>query len=468
MKVEDFNFPDASIPPPEEAGQSRIRPIRTCLAIVNLLNPPVENESGEVSSAESENSICDGCDLHVDESKDESHQNAMAAERREDAISINEREDASTIDITNDLKVDEDLEASDFDVADVDITTKDIKPQDDSPKRPYTPSFLSDTGSNGGHFEKRRKTSQGMSKSARASRALNEAFRSGKLEMSKSKVENWRQKCRSKDPDVEFDKNNIAARHSKCREFIKMKEPYDASRFNEHVKKCTPQTRKKKPAAGTPSLWRWIGKAGNDPSSSGSAQTQASALETEVNYYPCPGLTELDDSRIPKYLRRTGFAGGGARALTVIAEERFGKAFRELEEQKKQMVGDLQLHEHQWRNDHQGLRVFATKCKQRVPTPTLNRQARPCDECSALLLNKRFKSILHKPTPDDKDFIYTNRRYRSKNLGEIYARTVGLRQIIETPVCSCSSSTFSSMDAYLLLLCRIPKALHVSDMPKEC
>lgn len=463
---EDFNFPDTSIPSAAETRQSRIR---ACLAIENLLNPVtnIETESGEDSSDESEISIHD-----LGEAYDgKLYPKTMAAEEEEDATTLDE------MDINglggNDVSSDsdrKDLDMSDAEMSDVrcpghvvvapnidsqsdsfpahgnqHVTTEANKPpvhlpttsflRQSSNKRPYIPSLRDTSPDARGPAKKMRKDAQGTSKSALASRTLRESFRSGKLEMNEKKVANWKQKCRTKDPDVEFDKQNISARHSKCGEFVKMKEPYDATRFNEHVKRCTPESRKKRAAAGSSSLWKWIGKTRDNPSSLGSTQTRTrtAVLDAELNY-PCPGLTELDDPRVPKYLRRTGFAGGGARALTDIAKNRFGKAFSELGKQKKQEVVDVQLHEHKWRNDHQKLRVFASKCKQHVAKPVLNCRAQPCDECSALLSNKRFKAILRKPTPDDKDFIYTNHRYRSKNLGEIYARTIGLRQIIENPV----------------------------------
>lgn len=458
---DDFTFSDTPSPSLVERGQ---RGINTRLAIENLLNPPIENESKDDSSTESEYSICV---LSIDGS----HQNPPTVEDGEDVTTVDEMDverlvqgDASNANITNDLHVDGwRVEEADSNMANVDgpeyvVTAQNTGGQNEtenetktqvhpppissltqsSKKRPYAPLFFGDTSSNAGiHVEKRRKDSHGTSNSAVASRALRETFRSGKLEMDKKKVARWKQKCCSEDPNVEFDKKNITARHSKCGEFIKMKEPYDATRFKEHVKRCTPEARKKKPAAGMLSLWKWVEKRDSDTSlSAGSTHAQTTALETEPNH-PCPGLTEQDDSHIPKYLKRTGFVGGGARALVDIAKDRFGKAFSELGKQKKQDVVDIQLHEHKWRNDHQGCRVFATKCKQQVPKQplkALNLRTRPCEECNALLSNNRFRAILRKPTPDDKNFIYTNHRYRSKNLGEIYARTIGLRNIIENPV----------------------------------
>ena len=445
--VEDFNFPNIPIPSPSEIRQGGIH---ARLAIESLLNPLIENENGEDSDSSMDSEIS----IHGAVSVDAESHKAMVSKEEDtttlDVEGVGSESDSDTVNVDSPGHA---IVARNIDIQsdgisaneNKDITMEDTKTRahaahpllisslsQSSKKRPCTPSIIGDTTSPAGSdAKKRRKETQGMSKSALASRTLRESFRNGKLEMDEKKLANWKQKCRLKDANVEFDKKNISARHSKCGEFIKMKEPYDATRFNDHVKNCTPETRKKRPAAGMPSLWKWVAPTKDSSSSLGSTHTR---VESKPDY-PCPGLTELDNSRIPIYLRRTGFVGGGARALTDIAKDRFGHAFSELGVKKKQEVMDVQLHEHMWRNDHQGLRVFATKCKRQVPKPALNSRTRPCDECSALLLNKRFKAILRKPTPDDKDFIYTNHRYRSKNLGEIYARTIGLRQIIENPVC---------------------------------
>ena len=78
------------------------------------------------------------------------------------------------------------------------------------------------------------------------------------------------------------------------------------TRFWAHIKKCTDESKKRRPAAGMPSLLKLGWSKGK---TSASAKT-AKALPKES--YPCPGLTELDDSQIPVYLKRTGFIGGGA------------------------------------------------------------------------------------------------------------------------------------------------------------
>lgn len=53
----------------------------------------------------------------------------------------------------------------------------------------------------------------------------------------------------------------------------------------------------------------------------------------------------------------------------------------------------------------------------------------------AMLKSKAFANALCKPAPEDKNYIYTNHRFQSPLLGAIYARTVGLKDLIETPVC---------------------------------
>lgn len=41
--------------------------------------------------------------------------------------------------------------------------------------------------------------------------------------------------------------------------------------------------------------------------------------------------------------------------------------------------------------------------------------------------------MLRKPPPDEKNYIYTNHRFRTPVLGKIYARTIGLKGLIEKP-----------------------------------
>ncbi|GLB37775.1 hypothetical protein LshimejAT787_0408260 [Lyophyllum shimeji] len=164
--------------------------------------------------------------------------------------------------------------------------------------------------------------------------------------------------------------------------------------------------------------------------STGEEDEEVEVLE-KMERVPCPGITEADDHRVPIYLRRTGVPGGGARSLKVIALELFGEVFSALGTEGKKQVWDAQVHEQKWRNDHARLRVFAAKCKHTVTVADwAPNRARPCDECRQVLKSNAFKNALRHPVPHAENYIYTNHRYRAPLLGEIFARTVGLQDII--------------------------------------
>lgn len=281
---------------------------------------------------------------------------------------------------------------------------------------------------------KRVKDGEGESKSAMASRARREKLKEGKLTIEEERLEEWKEELREDDPDVEFYKDDIRrVRHSKCGKAFLVKDPFDTVRWRKHLKDCVEKGwNRRAPAAGMRSLLSmgWVKPGKTNTSVPETKENKPPAPEKTV---PCPGLTALDHDRIPKYLLRTGFLGGGARSITVIAHELFKKAFSRLKQKNKEKVLDTQLHEHAWRNDHDRIRVFSTKCKHIVADLAPNRPL-PCTECRGILRSRTFKALLRKPVPADENFIFTNKRFRSKRLGEIYARTIGLKDIIEAPV----------------------------------
>ncbi|KAJ6612870.1 hypothetical protein B0H10DRAFT_1642815, partial [Mycena sp. CBHHK59/15] len=85
-----------------------------------------------------------------------------------------------------------------------------------------------------------------------------------------------------------------------------------------------------------------------------------------------------------------------------------------------------------WITDHAKQRIFSTTCKKQVLAPSADGQILPCSKCCAVLGNPRFKQAIRLPIPDSENYIYVNEKYRNQDLGEIYARTIGLQEIIET------------------------------------
>jgi hypothetical protein len=239
------------------------------------------------------------------------------------------------------------------------------------------------------HDDRKWPRPEGKSKSAIASRALREKYRKGELEVDETQLKRWKKKIIGEDSKAEFNgKNTFAVRHSKCGDYINAKEPFDVTRFRQHIKQCTKESQKRRPASGVPSLLG-MGWSKIKPPDVKAAKIPVSTSDKPMEEtYPCPGLTELNDAQIPVYLRRTGFVGGGARSLAAIAMEKFEKLFSLLGSKNKKEVVDIQLHEHQWRNKHDKCRVFATKCKHVVAEPTPNERPLPCEVCQDLLHNK--------------------------------------------------------------------------------
>ncbi|PPQ87311.1 hypothetical protein CVT25_002061 [Psilocybe cyanescens] len=187
------------------------------------------------------------------------------------------------------------------------------------------------------------------------------------------------------------------------------------------------------PKLKTPSLFamgfmkRSSKKAVNNAADISADVEQQTKPQAEV---PCPGLTEADNPNVVQYLKRTGALGGGGRSLPIIAKDLFNRLFSKLAIKKnRQKVVDIQIHEWKWRNDHANLLVFSTSCQ--ADQSAISKRPKPCSDCHIVLQSKAFKNAICRPIPSDKNIIFVNRRFRNPLLGQIFARTVGVREIIE-------------------------------------
>ena len=70
---------------------------------------------------------------------------------------------------------------------------------------------------------------------------------------------------------------------------------------------------------------------------------------------PCPGLSEVQDSHISKYLGRTQVLGGGSIASQTVVHEKHGPMvrFADLDEEKRERIYIEQEHRRIWRNAHE-------------------------------------------------------------------------------------------------------------------
>lgn len=286
-----------------------------------------------------------------------------------------------------------------------------------------------------------RSLAMGQSRSSIHARERRKALKDGTLTINESAREVWKAKLRQLDSLVEFDEKNLrSARHSICGDFIKMKDIGDTTRFKEHMKTCTAEKRKRQAqtsattssSAGlsAPSLFAFgFRKASKEDLKEN--KIKKPAVQTVL----CPGLTEADNSHITSYLYRTSASGGGGQSITDISKELYGLFFRDLASNVKDEVLDMQQLGHKWRNDHRRFRVFSKECREKVIDPGSNSgRISPCDKCLHLLTLKSFKTAIRRRVKDESNYIYTPKMHRDSVLGQIYARTIGLKEIIEMPV----------------------------------
>ncbi|KAF8328951.1 hypothetical protein F5887DRAFT_1287968 [Amanita rubescens] len=277
----------------------------------------------------------------------------------------------------------------------------------------------------------------GQSRSSIHARERWKALNDGTLVIDQNAREVWKEKLRQLDNLVEFDERNPrSVRHSICGEYIKMKDVGDTTRFKEHMKTCTPGNRKRKPSVQTascsPSLFSFGFR--KQSKEAGLKEKEKVQPTRTVHTVPCPGLTEAEDSRIPSYLYRTSASGGGSQSVTVISKERFGCSFSELAPEAKDEVTDLQQARHVWKNDHRRLRVFAASCvREKVVDSPASGRILPCAPCLSVLKNNTFRSAINRQVKDESNYAFTPKMHRDPVLGQIYARTIGVKEILETP-----------------------------------
>lgn len=269
----------------------------------------------------------------------------------------------------------------------------------------------------------------GTSCSAHASRKIRNEANHGTYVAHTKKFENWRRKIRELDSDVKFDENNIRRIfHTRCARWLLVKEPGDTTWYKEHLKTCrvTPI-----PVEGTlmGMGWKLKGKGTKDGTNDKSTM-------------PCRGVTASDNPLVDQYLKRTGASGGGARSIHGISNERFNTEFKYLTGGQREEVYAAQRAERAWRNDHFNLQVHATNCEGFTSSYSLATSLCPC--CKSLLGLKAFGVAIHKKMPLDENAKYVNTRYMNTVLVGIYARTKGLKEIIEQRVSLSNFAIFTS------------------------
>ncbi|KAJ7197465.1 hypothetical protein GGX14DRAFT_574247 [Mycena pura] len=285
----------------------------------------------------------------------------------------------------------------------------------------------------------------GISASATKARELRQKAKSGKLKPSAARTRNFREKCREKDPDAQFNDQSSEVQHSVCRRWVKMKEPFNTDRFKQHVDKanCAPPKleppKKKVPMAstkappldGSNALLSFL-----KPAPPVRAPKPPSLPPLVKVKRPCPGLTPRFDKLIGVYQTRSAGHGGGGKQLAVYTEQLFpGQAFKSLTKPQQDTVYAARGHDRQWRNDFTpgNMASFASgdiPCLKFVEvSPGKDDELQPCAPCLMVYHSPSFQKAIKTPLPVPENMKYVPTRDQNAHVGKLYAKFQGLEAL---------------------------------------
>ncbi len=166
-----------------------------------------------------------------------------------------------------------------------------------------------------------------------------------------------------------------------------------------------------------------------------------------ITHVPCAGITEARESRVKKYLQRSGAKGGGAPNLDAITCDLFNDEelkYSQLTKPQKKLVRAEEVHRQAWCNDHKAMAVFSAVCEKKVDwtsEDSVPLEQVICSQCLRISRSTAFHTALNREMPEDDDFVYNNDRYKPETLGTIYAKQKGIKPLIEDTVCLTAVST---------------------------
>ena len=243
-----------------------------------------------------------------------------------------------------------------------------------------------------------------------------------------TRLAHFRKKITKDDAHAEFDAKDLRrVRCSACTIWIVMRNLYDVHRWKDHRSSSRCQVQQQRHLV-TKSICSFF-----------SSQTVAALSRLSTPSAPCPGLSRENYAKISKYLRRTTTAGGGAPSRTNITKVLFGMdaVYAFLPDTDKQMVLRREELLFKWRNNRAVGAVFSTRCHEEVVLQSVDGRPHPCTECQDLFTLRTFKVNLNRPMPSDNNMKYTPINRRDPDIGEIYLRVKGVRDLVETVCHAC-------------------------------
>ncbi|CAK5278910.1 unnamed protein product [Mycena citricolor] len=233
-------------------------------------------------------------------------------------------------------------------------------------------------------------------------KSLNASAKDAEFSPDAASLDRFQKSVLKDNPRAEFsDANPRRVRCSNCASWLEMRTLYDLVRWREHRKtaKC-----KKARQSGlqTRSLFtmgfRIISRS----------ETQPIPSPAPLVTLPCPCLSAKAFPDVGRYILRTAVTGGGAPSRARIIDGLFpgqGLRWKDLSIKQKDYVLKREANLQKWHISHGLHIVSATNCMQNV--------------------------AIRRAVPDERRMKFVPGIYRDKELGTLYLKHVGLRELVE-------------------------------------
>jgi hypothetical protein len=128
---------------------------------------------------------------------------------------------------------------------------------------------------------------------------------------------------------------------------------------------------------------------------------------------------------------RTSVNSAGGKDIHDIAIELFSEMFKNLSQERKDIVCQKQVQTHSWSVDRMQKSVHAIGKK---PCDGNARQAkdgslRPCNQCQALLSLRAFRNAISREPPKNENRAYVPHTYQPAKVGKLYG--MGFNDLID-------------------------------------
>lgn len=258
----------------------------------------------------------------------------------------------------------------------------------------------------------------------------NAAVVSGSFKVHSKRWDAWVQKLQQLDKNVEVFEGNPKrirdVRCSSCARVIKQSEPYNISRFKQHIARCKHKGSKLHVQSISGMFTLRL-----DHSSAPKPTPKPVTLVVR----PCSGITGKHDARIPQYTSRTEVRYAGGRSRASLAIEHFGRTFLLLSKEQKDEVDLHYRTSCQWELDHDDGRVFSRVCLETVECKSDAQGLQACSECLHILALHSFQVSISRTGTSDERRKYIPFRNQSVVTGKMFATNQGLGRFVQE-VCS--------------------------------